>query len=679
MKQLKKKITGALSVILSATLIITLLFPCSVYAAESNTPKEEVVYINLNADGSVKEVNVVNIFELDENGKIIDYGEYENLRNMTTTDEINYEDNRITIDAQAGKLYYEGKLKENVIPWVFSIKYYMDGKEYSADDIAGMSGKLEIKMTVRQNKNCNSSFFEGNALQTTFVLDTNIASDIVADGATVANVGSDKQLTYTILPNNEKDIYISANVRNFEMDGIAVNGVRMNLDIDIDEGTLQEKIDEVTGAVKDLDEGADKLNDGAGSLHDATGELNDAVGGLSTGVGSLYNGATGLQNGLSALTSKNSELTGAAWSAYEGLCSAAQTQLNSELAANGLDTVTLTPATYSEVLMGVLGKMNADEAYKNAYNAALDEVTRQVETQADTLYAEYIKSQADAVYLAYVESQADTLYAQVAAQAICKQLMENGYTEEQAMEYIQTGEGQVMVAQTVSEMSEKQKKQIITAAVQSLTEEQKEQILQGAVKSLTKEEKKKIRDGYIEQMMASDEVTDKINEAVTAVSTAAAEVSALKGQLDNYGVFYNGLVEYTNAVSTAANGAATLTDGLYILYNKTDTLRTAVGDLYIAVGTLEDGTNDLKDGTGEFVDKTSDMDTQVSDEIDDIKSSITGQDIETVSFVSEQNTNIKAVQFVITTDSIQTEKVEEVIEEEEEQLSFWQKLVNLFG
>ena len=122
-----------MAVILSASMTISPL------AAEAvpNTPKEEVVYVNLNTDGSVKEINVVNIFDLDKDGQIVDYGRYESLRNMTTTDKIEYSGDKVTVDAKAGKLYYEGKLSQNVMPWDLSLHYYLDGKEYPAEEIAG--------------------------------------------------------------------------------------------------------------------------------------------------------------------------------------------------------------------------------------------------------------------------------------------------------------------------------------------------------------------------------------------------------------------------------------------------------------------------------------------------------------------------------------------------------------
>lgn len=62
---------------------------------EANTGKEEVVYVNLGNDGSVREINVVNIFGENAEGAITDYGKYLNVRNMTTTDMIDYSDDTI--------------------------------------------------------------------------------------------------------------------------------------------------------------------------------------------------------------------------------------------------------------------------------------------------------------------------------------------------------------------------------------------------------------------------------------------------------------------------------------------------------------------------------------------------------------------------------------------------------
>lgn len=674
MKHIKRIIT-----ILLAALLMVSIMPLSAFAAEENTPKEEVVYINLNADGSVKEINVVNIFDLDKNGQIIDYGKYENLRNMTTTDKIDYSGETVTIDAKAGKLYYEGKLDSNVMPWNIAIRYYMDGKEYKASDIAGKSGNLKITINITENTDCIGNFFEGYALQASVTLDTDKCNNIKADGATVANVGNNKQLTYTILPNKGADIEIAAKATDFEMSAIAINGIKLNLAIDIDDAEIQSKIDEIIGAVNDLDEGSSELKDGAEELYDGIKLLNDKAGELYAGVCTLNNGSADLSSGLSAITAKNKELLDGAYSAFKGLCFASETILNAELTKNGIQTVTLPPETYATVLTELLKTMDADAAYNMAYGKALSEVTAQIEMQADALYSGYVEQNADAIYLAYVQSQADTLYAKVAAQAVLKQLAASGYTLEQATAYMQTAEGQALIAQAVGAMTDKQKQQIITTAVANLSDKQETQIKAGAVQSLTDEQKTQIKNGYIEQTMKSKEVTDQIISAVATANTAAASVAEIKGQLDNYSLFYEGLKSYTSAVSDATSGANTLKINMDTLYTNIGTLKTSIGELNDGVKALFDGTTELNDGTRDFVKETDGIETKVSGEIDSMITKATGSDLEIASFVSEKNTNVNAVQFVIQTKAI--EIAETVIEDPliEEKLNFWQKFLKLFG
>ena len=66
------------------------------------------------------------------------------------------------------------------------------------------------------------------------------------------------------------------------------------------------------------------------------GTLNDKVGELNSGVGSLTDGAGVLSSGLTNIT-ENGQLTDAAYTAYEGLCTAASTALNNQLQANGFE------------------------------------------------------------------------------------------------------------------------------------------------------------------------------------------------------------------------------------------------------------------------------------------------------------------------------------------------------
>ncbi len=627
MKQINKITAAALSIIIAGVSTVP------AFAETVPSEKEEVIYIMTDASGKITDMEAVNIFA---GGNVTDYGEYSAVKMLNTTDKLVQSGNKITFSS-SDKVYYQGTMKNTVIPWNISIRYFLDGKEYSAEDIAGKSG------------------------------------------ATVANVGSDKQLTYTILPGKGIDTVIKADVTDFEMDSVAINGVKLNMNIEIDDAELTDKVNEIISAIGELDDGASELRDGTGELRKATGTLNSKVGELHSGVGSLTDGTGELSTGLNDITANNDQLTGAAYTAYEGLCTAAAAALNSQLEANGFSAVTLTPSTYSDVLTGLLKKLDKDAVYQQAYQEAQRQVTQPVNEQADALYLGYVQSQEDSVYLVYITSQADTLYTQVAAQALYEQLVKSGFSEEQAGAFLQSAEGQAAVARAASALTEEQKSQILNGAVSQLTDEQKAQILQGAVDSMTKEQKKQIREGYIQQMMASDEVTSQLNAAAAAVSDAAKQVSELKGQLDSYGVFYQGLIDYTRAISDAAAGAKELKLNMDTLYDNTGTLETSVGELNDAVRELYSGTKQLSDGTSEFKDKTSDMDIQISDEIDSITASVSGGDSEVVSFVSDKNTNVDSVQFVIKTDSIEVPEVTVEDSAEEETLNFWQKLLRLFG
>ncbi|NMC57073.1 MAG: hypothetical protein GYA50_07635, partial [Eubacteriaceae bacterium] len=59
---------------------------------------------------------------------------------------------------------------------------------------------------------------------------------------------------------------------------------------------------------------------------------------------------------------------------------------------------------------------------------------------------------------------------------------------------------------------------------------------------------------------------------------------------------------------------------------------------------------------------------------------ISGSGGKTISFVSDKNTNITAVQFVLKADGVQiTDKDDSTNDNQTVQLTFWQKFLKLFG
>ena len=87
----------------------------------------------------------------------------------------------------------------------------------------------------------------------------------------------------------------------------------------------------------------------------------------------------------------------------------------------------------------------------------------------------------------------------------------------------------------------------------------------------------------------------------------------------------------------------------------------------------------MAEGTGEFSKETSGLQDEVDEQIDSMLEKFTGSDSEVVSFVSEKNTNVNAVQFVIQSQAIEVSEVEENYSQPVEELNFWGKLLKLFG
>lgn len=325
----------------------------NVYAADgTESQKEEVIYIMTDSDGNVENINAVNIFG---KGDVTDYGDYSSVKMLNTTDKINQSGDKITFSSDKEKVYYQGTMKDTQIPWNISFTYTLDGKEIAPEDLAGKSGALKIHVKVDKNEDCTSDFYDNTALQATLTLDTEKCENITADGATLANVGANKQISYTVLPGKGLEAEVSADVTDFEMDAITINGVKMNLDVDIDDDELMDKVTQIMDASRELNDGAGELSDGTGelvdggsSLVDGAESLDSGINSLNSGISSLSDGVNHMQSALNQLNGKSGDLTNGSAQVQSGIASAAsgaadlQSAISYDtykatMSANGLD------------------------------------------------------------------------------------------------------------------------------------------------------------------------------------------------------------------------------------------------------------------------------------------------------------------------------------------------------
>ena len=341
---------------LSLWLALSLLLAAVPALAEEpavSSVKEEVVYGMLEADGTPSELEVVNIFA---GGDIVDYGAYSAVKNLTGSEPIIRNGDQITLHTDAARFYYQGTLTDRALPWLVAVTYTLDGQAVTPEALAGASGALEIRVTVTQNPEGDATFYQNDALQIAVTLDPELCADIQAAGLTVAEAAGKKQLTYTALPGQGADFTVSANVHDFEMSAITLAGVRMNLNLSLDDQSIQDQVTQLTDAIAKLDDGATDLQKGASGLSDGLTQyvagvqaLSDGIGQLAGGTGELVTGATSLQEGLASLSTQSDALIKAAQAMQQATFDA----VNQQLAAQKLGLPTLTLENYTQALAGV--------------------------------------------------------------------------------------------------------------------------------------------------------------------------------------------------------------------------------------------------------------------------------------------------------------------------------------
>ncbi len=341
---------GSLKRTVAFVLILVVVFAgSSIQAVDIDNYKEESVYGVLKEDGSLDYMYVVN----GVHGHDVDYGNYTEVENLSSTDPLNIGDGFVEIPTSEDLFYYQGTLSGDQAPWNFEVFYSLDGKEVKAEDLAGANGELDIEIKIKQGNPDKEYFFDHYALQVQLSLSNSIASHIKAEGATIVDAAGQRQIAFTILPGNEADLKVSAYVKDLEMDPININAVKMVFDMDINTDTFTDQISDLSDAVSQLDDGAGELKDGLVQLTDGLSELTSGMKEYKTGINefaysgvALYDGLKEISGGLTAMSDQGQGLK-------QGLSKfeqAALSQVESQLLAMGMEVPTLTKENYEAIL-----------------------------------------------------------------------------------------------------------------------------------------------------------------------------------------------------------------------------------------------------------------------------------------------------------------------------------------
>lgn len=537
--------------------------------AAASTAKEEVIYANLTASGEVTGVYAVNSFAVKAGDTVTDHGSYTAVRNMTTKDAVEQNGDTVSVKVtEDGKLYYEGIMDAGTaLPWVVKLTYTLDGAEISPDELGGKSGALAIRLQVSRNPDCTGDFFDKYALQVTMSLDTDLAQNIEAPGATVANVGSKKQLSYILLPGADSDVTITADVTDFVMDAVSLNGVRLNLNIDLGDMDL-------TGMMEQLQDGSVQLDDGANALADGIAQV---------------------QAGIDTLNSNSASLTGGS-----AQVRAALTQMQTAL---------------------------------NGISASTDELNTLLNASAQ------IKDG-----IAQIDEGAAQLEQQVSFDAYKAILKENGLD----LDVVKDGNAKAIEQLQGMVWMMPQLKDVIL-------------LLQGSTANID----------------AMQTYLDTVNSGIAQLHEGSSTLNS------SYGEFDAGVRQLADVLTGMLGNLSVLTDGVNQLASQyvqlddgLNAYTDGVAQLKAGVQQLTEGASQLTGGTGELRENVSGI--ELGDQLDTLLDSLTGGR-EVQSFISEENTDVSAVQFALQTTAITAPAPAAEPEPETAALTFWQKLLKLFG
>ncbi len=619
-----------LKIILPISMSITVLLSSSIIsnAAEVNKyNKDENVYINLQDNGEVKNIYVVNEFETGSAMNITDYGKYTSVKNLSTGEKIKVDGKKLSFKSDnKGKFYYQGDLESKQIPWNIKFTYYLNGEKVEPDSLLGKSGKLKIEASIKDNKEVEDKFFDNYILQMVITFNSEKCKNIKSEGAMTANVGSNKQLTYNILAGSEKEFSVETDITNFELDPITINAVPMKMSIDgIDTSEIGDKLSELTDGIDKISKGSSGLFNGSGDLLKGSKALLDGSGALKSGAEKLQEGSKTLRGAMKTLNEASDKLNGGSKEMLKALGT-----VNSGL--DNLDTL--------------ITSINTLASGSSDYASAMDNL---------------VKSTA----------QMD--------QSIKGGLNNFGGTLNSI-----TGNGSYIEAYNLAKNSLDGENAALANAYISLFDS-----INGATSAYSSNitsENSQINQALNSQYSAiqglSSTYSQKINPAISQFSGFLSSLSELKNGLDliskNYSTLDKSVENYTSAYGSILNGYEDVYKGISELSQGVATINNGANILYNGTSALNDGAAKLKNGTDEMKNRTSGIDGEVEETVNNTLDKFKNEDFKADSFVAKENGEINEVQFVMKTKGITKTEEKKVEKKQEEKVGFFDKIKNLF-
>lgn len=585
-----------ISKIVSGTLLCSMVgYTLPVFAYT----KDETVYSKLDASGSNYKTIVSTHIENTENEELIkDLSDLLNVKNTSGDETFTQDGSTFTWNANKNDIYYQGESQKD-LPIECKVKYELDGKEISANEIAGKSGKVKITLqytnkeerTVTVNGKKVKMYVPFVVVAGTIVKNENnqnvtISNGKVIDDGTKTTVigmampGLQESLGVSAddieIPNN---IEITMDATDFETNGI-FSYVTPKV-LEEEDINSFDKLDEVYAQVNTLQssmnqiqEGANTLKDGAETYSEKSQEFNNVMNQVSEGVSSVNSNYSQIDTGITTINQGSTSLKNGAEQLNAGIgeLSSQLTSMPDSIEAlysgstqvlNGLNDTQANGKTTPGLVTGVNTIVESLQTSNEGLNKALENLSA---TSQGTIKALKANNQT-------LKAVQQALGATEESKAANKTMIENLEKQIKANEEIIAKYNQYK-AGADTQKQELAKK--VSSSKESLT-------------TVTK------------GMTTLRNAMTQVNAGLGQLNTASKKLPDALNQLS---AGSKSLVSGTKTLSAGANklskGSTALKSGIQTLDTSTQQLTTANGQLTEGARTLSDGATTLDEGIKTF-------------------------------------------------------------------------------
>lgn len=617
--------------------------------------KDETVYVLTGADGSVKKI-IVSDWLKNELGSasVADKSDLSDIENVKGDESYTINGDNMTVwDAQGNDIYYQGNIQKE-LPVGLSVRYYLDGKSVSPEELKGKSGKVTIRFdyenrqyeTVQIN-GVNQRIYVPFAMLTGMILDNDTFQNVQITNGKLVNDGDRTVVVGLAFPGLQENLNLSrddlsipdsveitADVTNFSLGmtvTLACNDLFSQLgDVDLTSLDSTSALDQLTGAMDQLLSGSSSLYEGLSTLLDKSGELVSGVEELAQGAAAIKSGADSvddgaaqlkagladLSSGLNTLSANSEALNSGAKQVFNSLLETAATQIR----AKGLNVPDLTIENYAEELNTLIKSLDETTVYETALKQVTDaveaqrpvitqKVTEAVRQQVETKVAAAVRQQVTEKVTAAVQQQVTATVTDTVQQQVAEQVIQAAANMSKA-DYDTAVAAGIIPQQTQDAVNAAIQSQMGSEAVQSkIAENVSAQMASEAVQSkITENIDTQISSEAVQATITENTDAQLQTEAIQATIQQQTELQVQKAISENMAsdAVQSQLKKASEGAQTLIALKASLDDyntfylGLLTYTGGVDDAAAGANALYAGADQLKDGTAQLRAGAAQL-------------------------------------------------------------------------------